>query len=211
MLSATRGLGQTFYVWARDGAGNISGGTSASTDIILQWLLSVSLAGTGGTSITSSPGTIACMTGNTGKCSGTFDEGTPVTLTGTPDVKSQLATWSGDASGTASQITLPTITADTSVTGTFGAVSSPARIVYDKGYATLPLALAALHTNGTIEASDNYVSGLGENLLFNQGYTVSLIGGLDANWDPTASFTTVNGKLTVSNGKVSVQGVKIRP
>jgi hypothetical protein len=204
-------MGQTFYVWARDGAGNISGMTSASTDIILQWVLSVSLAGSGGTSITSAPGTIACMAGNTGTCSGTFDEGTPITLTGTPDTKSQLATWGGAASGSNSQITLPAISADISEIGTFGGVTDPTRIVYDKGYATLPAALAALHASGTIEARDNYSSGVAENLNFNQGYTISLLGGLSATWDPTTSLTTVNGKLTLSSGKVSVQGIKIHP
>jgi hypothetical protein len=34
LISTTKGLNQTFYVWARDAAGNISGGASASSDII---------------------------------------------------------------------------------------------------------------------------------------------------------------------------------
>ena len=210
LTSSTKGLNQTFYVWARDAAGNISGGASASTDIIFQWLLSVAFGGTGGASITSAPGAIACMAGLPANCSANFDEGTTVTLTAAPDVRSQSSSWTGSDGNTFNTASV-TMNSVRTVTASFETVPNIARIVYDRGYVSLPAAIAALAANGTIQARDTYPGSLTENLAFNQNYTVNLNGGMDANWDPTTSYTTIKGTLKISMGKVIANRIKIHP
>ena len=154
------------------------------------------------------------MAGPTGTCSDIFDEGAPITLTGTPDSRSQLTSWSGTGISTSSSNPFAlALAADTTVTGTFATVSQTARIVFDKGYTTLPAAILALAaSNKTIQARDIYSSGTTtENLLFNQPYTVNLTGGMNSTWDTTSGFTPVKGTLKVSSGKLNVQGIKIKP
>jgi hypothetical protein len=65
--------------------------------------LTVSKAGSGSGLVGSSPGGISC--GDT--CQASFDAGTEVTLTATPDASSIFTRWSGDCSGTGScQVTM---------------------------------------------------------------------------------------------------------
>lgn len=208
LTSTTKGVNQTFYAWARDAAGNISGGASATSDIIFQWLLTVAFGGTGGASITSSPGTIACMAGVSANCSANFDEGTTVTLTAAPDVRSQPSSWTGSDGNTFNTASV-TMNSNRTVTASFETVPNIARIVYDRGYDSLPAAIAALTTNGIIQARDTYPGSLTENLAFNQSYLVNLNGGMDVNWDPTPSYTTIKGTLKISKGKVIANRIKL--
>ena len=200
---------QTYYVWARDEAGNISTDiVPASTNTILQYLLNVSLSG-GGTSITSSPGAIGCMAVAAGTCSNLFDESTNVTLTGTPNSVSELTTWSGSIGSTSNPV-LFTMNSDKTITGNFATVTKPARVVYGKGYDTLTVLLPALTGNSTIQTQAGYAPGSQENLQFNQGYTIKLVGGMNNTWDAQTGFTTLTGTLKISSGKVTVQGIKLK-
>jgi hypothetical protein len=215
LISATKGPNQIFFVWARDAAGNVSGGASASTDIIFQWLLSVAFGTTGGTSITSSPGSIACMAGNTGTCSESIDEGTLVTLTATPDVRSQSNSWTG-ADSYLYKTASVTMNMDRNVTANFETVPNVARIVYDRGYDSLLATIQALvsSSTSTIQARDIYPGTQTEALLINgTNTTVTLAGGMNANWDPTASFSTIKGTLKVSGtgNRLNVNNIKIKP
>lgn len=80
--------------------------------------LTVGRAGSGFGNVTSTPAGIDC--GST--CSHSFDAGTAVTLTATPEAGSSFAGWSGACSGTG---TCPlTLTSDSSATATFDAVPS---------------------------------------------------------------------------------------
>jgi uncharacterized delta-60 repeat protein len=82
--------------------------------------LTVTRAGTGAGSVQSSPGGIACDP----TCSGTFDDGTAVTLTATAATGSTFAGWSGaGCSGTGTCAV--TMGADQAVTATFNANQSP--------------------------------------------------------------------------------------
>ncbi|MFL5311241.1 MAG: InlB B-repeat-containing protein [Myxococcales bacterium] len=76
--------------------------------------LTVSKAGTGTGTVTSSPAGIACG----GTCSASYAAGTVVTLTEVPDAGSTFAGWSGDCTGTQSTCTL-TMSAARSATATF--------------------------------------------------------------------------------------------
>jgi PKD repeat protein len=81
--------------------------------------LTVSKAGTGTGSISSSPAGIGCGSG----CQAGFDAGSVVTLTATPDPGSVFAGWSGDCSGTGTcQLTMGQAR---SVTATFAPDQPP--------------------------------------------------------------------------------------
>lgn len=64
-----------------------------------QYMLSVSIAGTGGGTVVSSPTGIACSN-NTGDCEEEFPQDTTVTLTPTPADDSAFTGWGGSCSGT---------------------------------------------------------------------------------------------------------------
>ena len=59
-------------------------------------------------------------------------------------------------------------------------------------------------------ARDTYASEQPETLLFNNGFNVTLSGGMDAGWNATGGYSTIRGTLTVRNGRVTAKGVKIR-
>jgi|GEM_PF-6479934 len=61
--------------------------------------LTVTLAGIGSGTVTSSPAGIDCSAAGGAGCSASFDEGTQVTLTATPSQGMQFTGWSGDGSG----------------------------------------------------------------------------------------------------------------
>ncbi|MBF8295611.1 MAG: Calx-beta domain protein [Bacteroidetes bacterium] len=94
--------------------GNAIGpGTIVNDDVVARFLLNVSRAGNGGGTVTSAPLGIYCGA----VCSATFDDGTIVTLTATPDANSIFTGWSGAATGTGTA-TL-SMDAAKSVTATF--------------------------------------------------------------------------------------------
>ena len=82
--------------------------------------LSVTLAGTGAGSVSSSPAGITCPS----TCSANFTSGTVVTLTATASAGSTFAGWSGACSGTGTCSV--TMTAARAATATFNSSSSPA-------------------------------------------------------------------------------------
>jgi hypothetical protein len=79
--------------------------------------LTVNKDGTGSGTVTSSDGGINC--GPT--CVATYDSGTVVTLTATPDPLALFAGWSGDCSNLIGPCTV-TMTSNRSVTATFAGV-----------------------------------------------------------------------------------------
>ena len=123
-LTATPTAGSTFAGWSGACAGtdtcivsmDAAQGVSARFDKAM-FVLSVSKAGTGGGTVTSSPSSISC--GST--CSATLQAGTFVTLTAVADANSTFAGWSGACNGTgACGLTLDGAKA---VTATFTRVS----------------------------------------------------------------------------------------
>jgi uncharacterized repeat protein (TIGR01451 family) len=126
-LTATPGANSTFAGWS--GGGCTGTGTCVvtmdaaksvtATFNLVQRTLSVSLAGTGTGSVTSSPAGINCP----GDCSENYDHGTVVTLTAAPGTGSTFAGWSGDCSGTGT--CMVTMDAAKSVTATFNVPPPP--------------------------------------------------------------------------------------
>jgi Beta-propeller repeat/Divergent InlB B-repeat domain len=108
-----RQTGQTLTVVCPDAFVNLY---TANTDGLL-----VTLAGTGGGTVTSSPAGITCP--GVGTCSASFPHPTPVTVTATPNANSVFTSWSGaGCSGTAPCAI--TLSSNQFVTATFTAVSA---------------------------------------------------------------------------------------
>lgn len=104
----------TFSVVARDAAGNDSDPATHAW-VVETPTLTVSAAGTGAGTVSSSPPGISCP----GDCAEAYTYGTIVTLTATPTGSSTFAGWSGDCGGTGScQVTM---SAPHTVTATFSA------------------------------------------------------------------------------------------
>jgi Zn-dependent metalloprotease len=129
-LSASADTGSTFTGWS--GEGCLGTGTCqvtmsqarsvTATFTLNTYLLTVSKAGTGGGTVTSSPAGITC--GST--CSASFDYNTVVTLSASAGSSSTFAGWSGEGcSGTSTcQVTM---TQARAVTATFELVGVPTR------------------------------------------------------------------------------------
>jgi uncharacterized repeat protein (TIGR01451 family) len=131
-LTASADAGSTFTGWS--GGGCSGTGTcvvtlNADTTVtatftaqVVNHTLTVSRAGSGTGSVTSSPAGISCG----GTCSTSFANGTVVTLTATADAGSTFAGWSGggcSGSGTC----VVTLNADTTATATFTAQTATAK------------------------------------------------------------------------------------
>ena len=105
---------------------------------------------------------------------GTYDDGTSVTLTATPDAGYQFDGWSGDASGTANPLSI-TMDADKTITALFSPIQRK---------------LTLNTTNGSVSTNPNPTSG-----TYNDGTSVTLTATPDAGyqfdgWSGDASGTT---------------------
>jgi len=117
-LTATPAPGSRFDGWSGDCTADpctvtMDGSRDVTATFTRLPVLTVTPAGSGSGTVTSSPGGIDC--GST--CSASFDEGTMVTLTATPSAGSRFAGWSGACSGT--DTCTVTMDSDQSVTATF--------------------------------------------------------------------------------------------
>ena len=112
-LTATPDAGFEFTGWSGDASGTINplditmdaDKTVTANFSPIQRTLTINTANG---SVTASPNPV----------NGTYDNGTVVTLTATPDSGYQFDSWSGDVSGSTNQITI-TMDADKTVTATF--------------------------------------------------------------------------------------------
>jgi hypothetical protein len=77
-------------------------------------------------------------------------------------------------------------------------------------FSTLLGLIPTITTDSTIQLRDVYTTTTPEALLFNNGFIVTINGGLDAGWLPTANLTTVKGTLTVQSGKLIVSRLIIK-
>jgi uncharacterized repeat protein (TIGR02543 family) len=104
----------------------ITGTTDVTARFTLQrFPLSVTRAGTGTGTVTSSPAAINCG----GTCTANFDFGQRVTLTATPGANSAFTGWAGGGCSGTGTCTI-TITAATGVTATFTRVRSTLTLVF---------------------------------------------------------------------------------
>jgi YD repeat-containing protein len=118
----TAGTSYIYRVRTTDAVGNMSSYSNlaaASTPSAQLFTLTLTRSGTGAGTVTSTPAGINC--GAT--CSGSFNSGTSVTLTATPNAGSTSAGFSGGCSSATTTCTF-TITANTTVTATFNGAST---------------------------------------------------------------------------------------
>jgi len=116
-ITASANSGYRFSGWSGDASGTtnpititMDSNKSVTANFIRQYTLTIA-AGTGGTT-NPSPGTY------------TYDSGTQVSITATPNSGYQFSGWSGSASGTTNPISI-TMDNDKSVTANFTATSKP--------------------------------------------------------------------------------------
>jgi Divergent InlB B-repeat domain/WD40-like Beta Propeller Repeat len=121
-LTATPSGNATFAGWSGACSGTattctltMDGPRSVTATFTKKPVLTVTKAGSGNGTVTSSPAGIDCGP----DCSEPYDEGTTVTLTANPDATSTFAGWSGACNGTGSCTV--TMNASKSVTATFDA------------------------------------------------------------------------------------------
>ena len=200
---------RTFYVWARDEAGNLSNMAMADSDIISRFL-TVVFAGSGGSTITSSPAGISCEIGSSTGCTALFDVNVPVTLTATPNWYAALYNWSGTDTPDLSGVV--TMSIDKSATAIFGAASN-ARITAAPSipYGKIDDAYDAATLGATIEARKILFT---ENLTFNQASVIyNLYGGYGPGFSAPAAtdYSDIKGSLTVKNGTLKVKNIRVHP
>jgi PKD repeat protein len=135
--------------------------------------LTVSKAGTGSGQVSSSPAGISCG----GSCQASFDDGTSVTLTATPDASSVFTGWSGCTANGPNSCTV-LLSQDTTVTATF-ASTTPTLTISKQGPGS-----------GTVSTSPAGIScGTSCKATFPIGSTVTL----SATPDPGSVFTGFTG------------------
>jgi len=200
------------YVNARGDAtlyfDNFACGQPAASDVwqILEQgaiQLSVKVEGDGSGTVTSSPAGINCGS----DCTETYDQGTGVTLTATPQGTSSFAGWSGGCTGTSSTCTL-TMDASRSVTATF--TTKPVLQVEKLGTGGGIVMSSPSGINCGNDCNEPYDQGTSVTLTANPNGTSTFAGWggacsgmsctvtMNASKSVTATFTGVDQQLTVT-------------
>ncbi len=162
-----------------------SGGAPAATST-----LTVSTAGSGNGTVTSSPGGINCG----GTCSASFNNGTGITLTAAAAGGSSFTGWSGGGCSGTGTCNL-TLNADAAVTATFAALAPPT------GYPQTVLADSPVgywrleETSGTTAANSVAPSGAGTY----QGVTLGVPGLLATASDKAVTFSGANSRVQIAS------------
>jgi len=163
---------------------------------------------------------ISCSSVNgetkTGTCSASFNPGDSVSLAAAPDANSTFSTFSGPTGCTTAGGCSFTITADTTVTGTFSGAYK-AWISGGNGHDTLSLAHTNAGSGATILARELHnatnlaVEPFVENLTITK--PITLKGGYNAGFSSNAGlYSTLSGILTIggTSGSLTVENLIIK-
>ncbi len=197
--------GVTYYIAVSALKNGVEGPKSAEITVTPGISLSVTVIGTGGGTVSSSPSGISCLDG-TG-CSAIFSA-VPVILIATPSAGWVFDGWSGACAGigdcTVSQY------GPVAVTATFKK-TLPVKLTTGTTsyYSTIADAYAACVgvPSCTIEAQATDFTG---NLTLANSIAVLLKGGYDATFSSNPGLTTLQGVVTVGRGSLTAQNVVIR-
>jgi hypothetical protein len=183
---------------------------------IVSSLLSVAQSGTGVGSITSSlqsPGLVY----NNGVYTANVNSGTPVTLMATNGVNSSFTGWSGSVCNNQSSgdCVFTMGTTPVSVVANFDLLHifkiAGSTIVAD----TLQEIYSQAQTGDTIMARSGiapaYILGQAISMFANNSTTVKISGGYDPEFKAASGYTLIQGKVTLQNGKVIFNNIKIVP
>ncbi|MDD5559066.1 choice-of-anchor tandem repeat GloVer-containing protein [Candidatus Methylomirabilis sp.] len=191
-LTATPATGSTFTGWSGDcpSSGQVTMDanevcTATFTLTPIAYTLTVTKAGTGSGTVTSSPAGISCGT----DCTEPYASGTSVTLTATPAAGSSFTGWSGDPDCSDGSVTM---TAAKSCTATFTLLPSTLTVTKaGTGSGTVTSSPSGIDCGPTCAAS------------FAGGTPVTLT----AIPDPGSTFTAWSGNCT-SSGQVTLDAAK---
>jgi parallel beta-helix repeat protein len=164
--------------------------------------LTVTLTGSGGGTVGSTPAGIACGA----ECTHQFDYGDQVTLRAEP-AYSTFAGWSGDCSGTG-DCRLAMVGVRNVIANFSKDTEHQARIGDTESYfPTLQAAYDSAPSGGTIKA---WGTEFKEDLDCDHEKGVIIEGGYDTGYNNNVGFTLLNGTLTVSAGSLIVENLLIR-
>ncbi len=185
------------WYWLIDDVTVIAGNTAQANKT-----LTVTLAGSGTGTVTSSPAGINCTTGT---CNANYTSGTSVTLIPTPGDSSTFAGWSG-ACTIGSGNCVVTMDAAKSATATFN-VPDNVRIG-GIAYGSLAAAYNAATAGSDIKGKTMTFI---EDLLLGRGISFRLLGGYDGTFTNQTGYTTIDGTVTLKGaGTVTVDRVIIK-
>ncbi len=171
------------------------------------YTLTVTLAGTGGGTITSTPqgsdpDGISCTTGT---CTTTFPANTSVELLPSADAISTFAGWAADCSG--NDGCTFTMAGHKTVTATFSA--TPKVKIGTNGYASLTSAYSAATTGDILRILDTEMD---EELILDQNKVVALKGGFTTDFATLSGLpTALKGILRIANGRINMEGIVVGP
>jgi uncharacterized repeat protein (TIGR02543 family) len=123
-IAALLNNGQVMVAGGTNGTDYLKSVELYGTGTVASSTLTISVIGNGSVSDNQSPPKISACTAGGGTCSGTYDSGTPVTLTATADTGYVFTSWSGDCSGASPTATV-TMDANRTCTATFTTVPPP--------------------------------------------------------------------------------------
>jgi len=165
--------------------------------------LTTTISGSGSiNNITQSP----AFTCDAPTCIAPFAAGTILQLHATPSALYTFTGWSGtDCNGTSDCIL--NLIANTTVTAVF----SPRPLIRLDGSATpyLTFADAIFNAAGAATLKSRNVA-ITENIHIDQPREITLIGGFTEDFTAGGGFTVINGTLTISQGRLKLQGVVLR-
>ena len=198
--------GTTYYYRVRPYT-SASGGVSSNViPVTTPATLSVTLTGTGGGSVHSDTGGIACISGSTADCSALYPGRTQVILGATADYQSFFKGWSGLCSGTGTCVV--TMDDAKTVTATFNRIT--ARIFDPQvplNFDTLQAAYDATQDGTLIQLLAGELVG-----SFTAGKTinVAIAGGYDVTYTDPTQDTIITGTVTIALGQVILDRIVIR-
>ena len=189
-------------VTALDAAGN---STVRTTSIVRNPTMSVAFAGSGGGTVASTPAGLTCNTA----CTGAFTYNSGVTLQANQDEYSLVPHWS-DGCGTGT-VCSQTMDGDKSATVTFD--RNTANMARIEG--TSPTYWSSLQSAYDNAGSVGVIHAWGvrfqEDVTANGSKQITIAGGYNGAYGSVTGTTTLNGKLTISNGCLTVGNIVIAP
>jgi hypothetical protein len=214
-LTATPDPGNAFTGWsgACSGTGSctftVDGAKSAIATFVPFRQLSIVFSGSGGGTVTStSDAGISCSSAKPIGCTHDYPNGTVVNLNIVPDWKSVFSSWT-NATPVNSPNSSVTMNSAITVTTTMGAAANVRIVAQD--YPTLLAAYTAAPAGATVLMKD---------IIFLEDFVVeplnpaaiyTLKGGYPDFSINAAGYSTLNGTLTVRNGKLIVERLRIKP
>jgi photosystem II stability/assembly factor-like uncharacterized protein len=183
-------------------------GTSADIVVVAGFKLTISFAGSGSGTVTStSPDSrISCVKGSSNGCSANYLPDASVTLAATGDWRSSFTGWSDGVAGSSNPVTF-TMDGAKNVTAGFTPNLKAKLLPGDTLFASIQDAYASVSSGSiTIQAQ---VHSFLENLLFGSGTEITLTGGMNSDYSQASGYSTVKS-LTVGRGSVVIGNIVVK-